>query len=93
MKLQELSDAIDASRYGDQKSIIFRMSGTGFIEMDYALVRKAFDEIVKKISLVESGLDEFTAGEKVLFQFFYFHAAGRQDAIWGEKRPKKAAKK
>ncbi len=93
MKLKELSDAIDAARYGDEKSIIFRMSSKNFIELDYALTRKAFDEIVAKLPIVEAGLDDFTAGEKILFQLFCFHAGGGQDAIWGEKRQKKGQRR
>ena len=88
MELKELSDAIGDARCGDEKSIIFRMSSYNFIELDYALTRKAFDEIVAKLPFVKAGIDVFTAGEKILFQLFCFHAGGGQDAIYGEKKQK-----
>lgn len=92
MKLKDLSQAIDDARYGEGDAIIFRMSSNNFIELDYPLVRRAFDDIVRKLPFVEAGVDEFTAGEKILFQFFCFHAGSGQDAIWGEKKKKRKKK-
>lgn len=48
--------------------------GDSFIEIEGALLNKAFDEIADKIPFVEAGICEFTAGETLLFMLFTEHA-------------------
>ena len=72
--VQDMSDALERARI-KSGSILFRPTGSlTFVELDYKLVREAFDQIAMKISLVEAGVDEFSAAEKVLFELFLEHA-------------------
>lgn len=72
--VQDISDALDRANLKNG-SILFRPTGSmTFIELDYKLVRKAFDQIAKKIAVVQAGVDEFTAAEKVLFFLLIEHA-------------------
>lgn len=72
--VQDMSDALDRARL-KSGSILFRPTAYAtFVELDYKLVRDAFDQIATKISLVEAGVDEFSPAEKVLFELFLEHA-------------------
>lgn len=74
--VEDVKNSLLNRRYGEDFSgIIFRpTTGNGFIELDFPLVMKAFEEIVAKIPIVEANIDDFTATEKVLFQLFVAHA-------------------
>ena len=75
MELWQVYQSILDARYGtDQDGIIFRPTkGQGFVEVETALTLEAWHEIVDKIVLVEAGVVEFTAAEKLLFQLFVKH--------------------
>lgn len=74
--VEDIHNSLLRSRYGeDNNGILFRPTkGNTFIELSFNLLLEAYGEIVKKIPLVESGLEEFTATEKVLFSLFITHA-------------------
>lgn len=67
MTLQEMRDALESSIHSTG-TILLRPTGEyGFVELEGALVLRALDDLVRKIPLVQAGLDDFTAPEKLLF--------------------------
>jgi hypothetical protein len=73
--LGDMDKAIKPNRVNPDL-IIFRPGNPyipHLVELDYKLVREAFDDIVKKLPIVECGVDEFTACEKLMFMFLKNH--------------------
>jgi hypothetical protein len=75
LTLGEMRDILLTGVPRRRKTILLNIhhSGVGFLEVNRKLVLDAFDELTNKIPIVQSGLDEFTASEKLLFQLLHSH--------------------
>jgi len=74
MTFQEIKDTIKPIK-SDGNAVLFRPTcGKSWVEMNKSFLIDSLDEIVKKVKLVELGLAEYTACEKVMLVLLVEHA-------------------
>ena len=70
-----MREALENTRLASGGCLLDVSTGSGYYEAaEHDLVMAAFDEIVKKVPLVQAGVETFTAAEKLLFQMLTWAA-------------------
>lgn len=78
LSMQDIRDSLERAKInipGKDHMLLRLVDGsTNFIEFESAIVMGAFEELMIRIVVLESGIDAPTATDKFLLQLFMAHA-------------------